>query len=287
MSSPRSVFITGSSTGIGAECALRLDRAGWQVFAGVRRTEDADRLAAQASERLRPVLIDVTDPASVRAAVETVGSATGGVLHGLVNNAGLALGGPMEFVPMDVLRRQFEVNVFGLVAVTQAFLPLIHRGTGRLVNIGSMSGRVASPLVGPYAASKFAVAAISDVLRLELAWSGVQVSEVAPGVVLTPIWEKGVREVEDVLVGIPPEGLARYQVLLAAFRRLLRGAMRRGISADRVSAAVAHALTARRPRPRYLLGFDGKLRLLALTILPVRWTDALVLRVIRRMGTPR
>lgn len=279
----RSVVITGASTGIGEACALSLDRQGWRVFAAVRREEDGRRLQARASERLRPILLDVTDSPGIAAVVQEVASAVGpGGLQGLVNNAGIAVGGPLEFISLDQFRWQFEVNVFGLLQVTQQFLPLIRTGRGRIVNIGSIAGRVASPMVGPYCASKHAVEALTDALRLELAPWDLHVSVVEPGVVATPIWDKGVREMDAELARMPAEGLERYDLLIRAFRRLLGGASQRGVSPDVVARRVEHALTSRRPRHRYLVGKDARLRLMAQTILPRRWMDALVQRVLRQ-----
>jgi NAD(P)-dependent dehydrogenase (short-subunit alcohol dehydrogenase family) len=279
----RSVLITGASTGIGEACALSLDRQGWRVFAAVRQEEDGRRLQGQASERLHPVLLDVTDGPAIAAAVQVVESAVGpGGLQGLVNNAGIAVGGPLEFISLEQFRWQFEVNVFGLLQVTQMFLPLIRTGQGRIVNIGSIAGRVASPMVGPYCASKHAVEALTDALRLELAPWGLHVSVVEPGVVATPIWDKGIREMDAGLARMPAGGLERYDVLIRAFRQLLSGASRRGVTPDAVAKRVEHALTARRPPHRYLVGTDARLRLAAQTILPRRWMDALILRVLRQ-----
>jgi NAD(P)-dependent dehydrogenase (short-subunit alcohol dehydrogenase family) len=283
----RSVVITGASTGIGEACALSLDRRGWQVFAAVRREEDGRRLQARASERLRPVLLDVTDGPGIAAAVREVASAVGpGGVQGLVNNAGIAVGGPLEFISLEQFRWQFEVNVFGLLQVTQLFLPLIRTGHGRIVNIGSIAGRVASPMVGPYCASKHAVEALTDALRLELAPWELHVSVVEPGVVATPIWDKGVREMDAELARMPAQGLERYDLLIRAFRRLLGGASQRGVMPDAVARRVEHALTSRRPRHRYLVGTDARLRLMAQTILPRRWVDALIQRVLRRAAGP-
>jgi NAD(P)-dependent dehydrogenase (short-subunit alcohol dehydrogenase family) len=283
----RSVVITGASTGIGEACALSLDRRGWQVFAAVRREEDGRRLQARASERLRPVLLDVTDGPGIAAAVREVASAVGpGGVQGLVNNAGIAVGGPLEFISLEQFRWQFEVNVFGLLQVTQLFLPLIRTGHGRIVNIGSIAGRVASPMVGPYCASKHAVEALTDALRLELAPWNLHVSVVEPGVVATPIWDKGVREMDAELARMPAQGLERYDLLIRAFRRLLAGASQRGVTPDAVARRVEHALTSRRPRHRYLVGTDARLRLMAQTILPRRWVDALIQRVLRRAAGP-
>lgn len=186
-----SVLITGSSTGIGQACALEFHRRGFQVFAGVRREQDGQRLWEQTSDRLVPVLIDVTDAESIANTAAMIREATGEKgLVGLVNNAGITVAFPLEFIPLEELRRQLEVNVVGHVAVTQAMLPMLRTARGRIVNVSSISGRIAAPYVGPYAASKHALEAISDSLRIELRNFGIHVALIEPGDVDTPIWQK-------------------------------------------------------------------------------------------------
>lgn len=282
---PRSLLITGASTGIGNACALGFDRAGWTVFAGVRREEDGTRLAAQASDRLRWLLLDVTDSSQIVTAVDTVEQALAGAgLDALVNNAGIAMAAPVEFVPLDTLRRQFEVNVIGLVHVTQAFLPLIRRARGRIVNVGSIAGRVTTPLLSPYCASKHAVEAVTDALRMELTPWGIEVSVVEPGVVDTPIWEKGSAQMQERLEAMSPEALRLYHPLIRAIGNVVRGAPKRGIPVERVVRAVRHAIESPRPLPRYLVGRDARIRLLLQTVLPRRWMDAIILRFLRRVA---
>lgn len=281
----RSVVITGCSTGIGEDAALRLDLLGWRVFAGVRKAEDGRRLAGKASPRLRWLRIDVTDEDSIAAAAAEVAEAVGDAgLDGLVNNAGIAVGAPMEAVALDRLRWQFEVNVFGLVAVTQAMMPSLRKANGRIVNIGSIAGRVTSPVVGPYCASKHAVEAISDALRLELGPSGMQVSVIEPGVILTPIWDKALATPDSPLSA---EMAERYAAPITLIAKTARRAQKHGTPVGRVSDAIIHALTASHSRHRYVVGRDAKIRLALQTVLPRRWMDALVQRVIRKYGQPR
>jgi NAD(P)-dependent dehydrogenase (short-subunit alcohol dehydrogenase family) len=277
----KAVVVTGASTGIGEACALRLDAMGFRVFAGVRREQDADRLRAKASSRLTPVMIDVTDAASVAAAAELVGREAAGRLAGLVNNAGISVAGPMEFVPLDELRRQLEVNVIGQVAVTQAFMPLLRRGRGRIVNIGSVSGRLATPFLGPYSASKFAMEAISDAERIELRPWGLHVAIVEPGSIATPIWEKGQAEADRLERLLPPQAHALYDAAIAAMRALARETAARGIPPDAVARVVAHALTSNRPRTRYLVGLDARVQALLAKALPDRLRDALLVRLLK------
>ena len=206
------MVITGASTGIGAACATHLRGLGFRIFGGVRKPEDAERLRSAGAE---PLTIDVTDADSIRSAASQLGDAP---LAGLVNNAGVAVAGPVEFVPIEELRHQLEVNVIGQVAVTQAFLPALRRARGRVVNIGSIGGRVALPLLSPYAASKFALEAITDSLRRELRPWGMHVSIVEPGAVATPIWDKSRAANEEVASRMPPESLELYGKLIDRIR---------------------------------------------------------------------
>jgi NAD(P)-dependent dehydrogenase (short-subunit alcohol dehydrogenase family) len=268
------VVITGASTGIGEACAFHLDALGFRVFAGVRDPADGERLTRAASDRLVPVHLDVTDAVSVQAAVETVAHALGDApLSGLVNNAGIAVASPLEFVPLDALRRQMEVNVIGQVAVTQAFLPPLRRARGRIVNMGSMAGRFASPFMGPYNASKFALEALTDSLRLELRPWGIHVSIVEPGVIATPIWQKSLLAAGELTAAMPEEAHTLYGRAIESIRRGVENIG--GIPAEKVARVVAHALTARRPRPRYVVGRDARTAV-GLSYLPTRMRDWLV-----------
>ncbi len=268
----KTVVITGASTGIGRACALDLDRRGFGVFATVRQAADGAALAMQASAHLRTLYLDVTDEASIRQAAAEVAAAVGEAgLHGLVNNAGVAEPGPLEFLPLDRLRRQFEVNVTGQVAVTQAFLPLLRRARGRIVNVGSIGGRSVLPFAGAYCASKYALEAVTDALRMELQPAGVEVVIVEPGGVATPIWDKALDE------ALPPEVEAVYGPALAAMKNAVAKVSTEGVPAEAVARVVHAALTARRPRTRYLVGRMAYLRLL-LQKLPDRLRDRLLLR---------
>ena len=277
----RNCLITGASTGIGRAAALRLDRSGLRVFAGVRRPADGDALRADASERMTPVMLDVTDPASIESTLKVVADAVGdGGLGGLVNNAGIGISGAIEFLDLDELRRQLEVNVVGLVAVTQRFLPLIRRARGRVVNIGSMGGYNAAPFLGPYAASKFAVEALTDSLRRELRPWQIEVSIVEPGSIDTEIWGKAWAYADDVRAGLSEEGHALYDASVDRMIDYAKKGATRAIPADAVARAIEHALTARRPRTRYRVGLDAKLVRILTRVLPDRWMDALLMRMI-------
>lgn len=278
------VLITGASTGIGAACARSLDARGFRVFAGVRRPEDGDALRRGASSGVAPVILDVTDAASITAAAETLAEALGpSGLAGLVNNAGIVVGGPLELLPIDALRLQFETNVVGLVAVTQQFLPLLRRGRGRIVNVGSIAGRMATPLVGAYGASKFALEALTDALRVEVQPWGIEVALIEPGAVATPIWDKSRAAAAALQHDVSAEALSLYRDAIAAIEATAARSARDAISTDAVTRAVLHALVAGRPRTRYLVGKRARLQAL-IARLPDRLRDRLLTRAI---GLPR
>jgi NAD(P)-dependent dehydrogenase (short-subunit alcohol dehydrogenase family) len=276
----RAVVITGASSGIGEACAMEMDRRGWRVFAGVRSEEAAQGLRAQASARLVPVMIDVTDPDGLADAARTVAAVVGEAgLNGLVNNAGIVVPGPLELIPLEQLRNQLEVNVIGQVAATQAFLPLLRAGRGRIVNMGSISGRLATPYLGPYAASKFALEAISDALRQELRHFGISVSIVEPTSIKTPIWEK----TEKVADRLGRQMDARLDELygedIAAFRAMSRRAAEYGLPVETVVRAVVHALCARRPKTRYPVGSQTRWAIFGKRVLRDRTMDWIVRKV--------
>jgi NAD(P)-dependent dehydrogenase (short-subunit alcohol dehydrogenase family) len=278
----RAVLITGASTGIGAACALHLDRLGLLVFAGVRKIEDGEALQRHGPARLVPLLLDVTDQASIQRSHAMVSERVGsGGLFGLVNNAGIAVVGPLEAVPIPDLRRQLEINVIGQVAVTQAFLPLIRQARGRIVNMGSIAGRAAMPLMGPYSASKFALEALTDSLRLEVQQWGIEVSIVEPGAIATPIWEKSGKEAVYLEATTTAELRALYGTVIAAVRKVVEQAAARAIPSDAVAKVVEEALTSSCPKTRYLVGTDAKLRALMVKLLPDRISDSVLTWVLK------
>jgi NAD(P)-dependent dehydrogenase (short-subunit alcohol dehydrogenase family) len=238
-------------------------------------------LKAKASSRLTPLLIDVTDTASIAAAAQSVGGTMGDAgLAGLVNNAGIAVSGPLEVVPIDAFRRQFEVNVIGQVAVTQAFLPLLRKARGRVVNIGSVNGALSVPYMGPYSASKFALEAVTDALRVELRTWGIRVSAVEPGQIQTPIWEKSIAAADQLSKTVAPEILSLYEADLAALRRAVERFARSASPVDRVVQAVVHALMARRPKTRYFLGWHVRLPFKGMKMLNDRVRDWIVRKLL-------
>lgn len=275
----RSALITGASTGIGRATALWLDGNGWQVFAGVRKEEDAASLREAGSERLAPLMLDVTDAGQIAAAAERVGAEVGEAgLDGLVNNAGIAVPGPLETLPIEDFRRQIDVNLTAQVEVTQAMLPAIRRARGRIVFITSIGGLMAFPMFGAYHAAKFGLEAVGDVFRQELRPWGISVSVVEPGSIATPIWERGEAEV-DAIAGRARDGHADlYGKAIDAYREVARKTGERGIPPEKVAARIEHALSARRPRTRYLVGADARGQALAIRILPDRLVDRIVAR---------
>jgi len=276
------VVVTGASTGIGHACALHLDRIGFRVFAGVRKDEDAERLRTVGSERLAPLRIDVTDAASIRAAADEVQAELGNEpLSGLVNNAGIAVSGPVEYLPIEEVRKQLEVNFIGQVAVTQAFLPLLRRSRGRVVNIGSVGGEVALPFLSPYAASKHAMEGFSDSLRREVESLGVHVSVVRPGAIQSSIWERGNAAADEVLASVPPEALEVYGDAVRGARAAANKRAQQAIPAQEVADVVEHALTSDKPKTRYVVGRTGKAMVKLERWLPDRVFDRLVARAMR------
>lgn len=273
----RNVVVTGASSGIGRATAEHLADSGWHVFAGVRKQGDADALAGPS---VTPLLLDVTDEDALRAAVRLVGERTGGRLDGLVNNAGISLGAPVEFVDLDELRTMFEVNVVGLVATTQEFLPLLREAPGRIVCIGSISGRFAFPFLGGYAATKHAVEALCDSLRTELRPWQLPVSLVEPGNVDTAIWDKGRTDFDAKVAAWPEEARQLYGDKVPLMRRIVEQSQSHSVPPQRVARAVEHALTAPRPRTRYLVGADAYAQAI-LRRLPDRSRDAAVTAGIR------
>jgi len=273
----RAALVTGASTGIGRATALRLDAAGWRVFAGVRREEDAESLRREGSERLAPLHLDVTDAEQIAAAAARVEAEAQGGLAGLVNNAGVAVPSPLETIPLEDFRRQVEVNLTGQVAVTQAMLPALRRARGRVVFISSIGGRIAFPLTGAYHAAKFGVEAVGDVFRQELAPWGMRVAIVEPGSIDTPIWDRGERAADEIGERAPHRD-ALYGRAIERYREVVRQTAERGIPPEKVARVVEHALDSRRPRARYLVGIDAKVQARLRPLIPTPLFDRIVAR---------
>jgi NAD(P)-dependent dehydrogenase (short-subunit alcohol dehydrogenase family) len=273
VSRERIALITGASTGIGEACAKLLAEEGWLVYAGVRKAADGDRVEGLVPGRIRALQIDVTDAAQISAAAARVRDEQGR-LDGLVNNAGIAVAAPLEYVPIEMLRRQLEVNVTGQMAVTQAFLPLLREARGRISFISSTNGFLSVPFTGPYCASKFAIEAIADALRVELRPWGIEVSSIQPGAIATPIWEKSRGEADALADSLPEEAHRLYSEAIAAMHREVdRTVAERVIPPEEVAKCVLHAFTARRPKTRYRVGKDALPQYLIARWLPDRLRD--------------
>ena len=263
----RLALVTGASTGIGRATALHLASLGYEVLAGVRRAPDAP----QGTE---PLLLDVTSEHDVNAAAHRIGD----TLDALVNNAGIAITGPVEVIPVEEWRRQMDVNLLGQVAVTRALIPALLQARGRIVNMSSIGGRVAGPLFGPYAASKFALEAMTDALRREIEPHGVRVVSVEPGGIATPIWGKGLEAAGSAMSGMSDGARARYSPVIAAVSKQARRQAEHGLPPEDVAAVVGRALTAPRPRTRYVVGREARVQAMLARVLPDRAFDALVAR---------
>ena len=276
------VVITGASSGIGRACALHLVKRGFTVFAGVRKESDGLALRSVSSELMKPVIIDVTVPESIEEAklqVERIVAGSGMSLD-LVNNAGITLGGPLEFLSPEDFTKELDVNLIGVLRVTQAFLPMIRQYRGRIVNMSSTSGLIAFPFLGPYAASKFGLEAISDAWRIELRPWNIPVSIIEPGDVATPLWEKSVGFVHRMVQQWPRRAFTLYGPIISLNDKIKR----HGIGPEKVAFAVEHALCSRRPHPRYRVGQNLALMDVVMN-LPLGIRDRLIAGQLPRYGT--
>ncbi len=254
----RSVLVTGASTGIGASCATHLAERGWTVHAGVRRTVDGDRLVDEADGDVRPLPLDVTDAGQIDGAVERLRAECPGGLDGVINNAGIVAAGPVELLTDEEWRSVFDVNVFGAVAVTRATLPLLRRARGRLVFVGSISGRTSAPALAAYSSSKHAIEAICEALRHELRPQGVRVALIEPGAVVTPIWQKSASAMDGMLARFDDDTRPLYDWMIPMGERMLADGESDGVPASEVAEVVELALTSSRPRARYVIGTQAK-----------------------------
>lgn len=275
------VLITGAGRGIGRGIALRMAARGWQVHAGVRRAEDGERLASEATPgAIVPVMLDVTDGAAVQALPEALPDR----LDALVNNAGVVVDGPIEGLTLDELRRQFEINVFGQVAVTQALLERLRQSRGRIVFMSSVSGRLATPWTGAYNASKFALEGLADSMRVELRPWGIKVILVEPTSTDTDLWRDALNQLDRTEAALAPHHRHLYSKHLAGMRRTTKVIQKQAVSPDQVVAVVEKALTASRPRARYPVGVLSKVQLALGAITPTAVMDVSLARL---TGVPR
>ncbi|HVN22140.1 MAG TPA: SDR family NAD(P)-dependent oxidoreductase [Dongiaceae bacterium] len=281
----KAVLITGASSGIGRACVLEMSRAGWRVFATVRKATDGERLLREAGPNAQPIIMDVQSGASiVTAAREVESQLAGRGLDGLVNNAGIGTVRPLEYASADDMREIFEINVFGQIAVTQAFSRLLRQAKGRIANITSVGVNIAIPFGGLLNASKSAFSMLSDTMRLELRPSGIRVSSIEPGAISTPAVEKTLGDIKQVIASLPPEGQAQYGAILRHFGQLAYEREKDGSAPEVVSRAVHHALTSKRPRIRYRVGKHAKLLATLPKVLPESLLDSLRLRMFGLSG---
>lgn len=283
----RTVLVTGAESGIGASTVDLLAARGFRTFAGVKTQERARDFAHHGPGEAVPLVIDVTDHSSIVHAVHElrrVSDSNG--LWALVNNAGVALGGPLELLPIQAFRQQLEVNVVGPLALIQHCLPLLRQGPGRIVNVSSISGRLAVPFAGAYAASKFALEALSDALRRELRPWSIHVSIIEPGATATPIWRKAIDRATRLADAVPADLKVLYTPAISAAMREALASGDHGQPPAAVARAILRAVAARRPRPRYLVGSDAHVKSLIITLLTTRLVDRLIHRSLRRFLAP-
>lgn len=276
MQNKQSILITGASSGIGKECALYLDKLGFMVFAGVRTNKSGEALKKETSDKLKTIILDVTKKETIAGAVEIISQETEYPLFGLVNNAGVGLRGTLEITPETELRNLLEVNVIGLHAVTRAFLPLLRNNKGRIVNIGSEASFVAGPNSSSYAASKFAVRAISDSLRLELINFDMYVSLIAPTSTHSDIWKKNKIYRENLHKNIGPELREAYSFFLKMDERATLENIK-AVSALEVAKCIAHALISKKPKYEYTVGKNSK-KYYRLSLLPKNISTGYMIR---------
>ena len=269
------IFVTGASTGIGNASALRLAKAGYDVIPGLRRDEPLPDPVKP------PVLIDLGDPDSIEPAAKQVLDRAAGNLVGLVNNAGINVNGPFETVELDEWRQQFEVNLFGHIALTKSLLPALLETKGRIVTVGSIGGRFSAPFLGPYSASKFAVRGWMDAMRLELKPHGVRAILVEPGSIATPMWEKGTAAASDRIADLSPKMRQRYEKQMEGALKMAAFAESHAIPADDCAKVIERALAAGHPSGRYLVGSDAKVQA-GLAVLPTRILDAVTGKLMRQ-----
>ena len=267
------VLITGASRGIGKSIAMYLAGRGWDVIAGVRTENDAQALAQV--PRVSTVLLDVTDDDQVAALPDAIP----GPLDAVVNNAGIAVSGPLEALSPAELRHQFEVNVVGQLAVTAAVLPLLRESRGRILFISSVNGRISLPLLGAYSASKFALEAAADALRVELRPWGIRVSVIQPAQTDTDLWRKADQSVDEMEAAMSARHRALYAKHIAGMRKSIPISRRLAVHPDKVAAVVEKALTAASPRPRYPVGVGPALQMALLPKVPTRLRDSLLSRM--------
>ncbi|HTJ62414.1 MAG TPA: SDR family NAD(P)-dependent oxidoreductase [Alphaproteobacteria bacterium] len=285
------ILITGTSTGIGRAATFTLAEHGYRVLAAVRKQDDIESLLAEAAARglkgsVEPIILDVTDAGQIAAAVDIVNAkiAAGGRLHAVVHNAGAQTAGPIETMPLDAWRSQFEVLFFGPVALTQQLLPQLRASRGRVINVTSIGGIMPGPMIAAYQAAKAALEAVSDSMRIEFSPFGVHVCAIAPGGISTPMLDRSPDQLNRLADALPKSLQPLYADALRAYAKTVASAQRASTSPAKASLTILRAVTASRPKTRYLIGTDAKLGAFLKHNLPDRWMDAITFRLV---GLPR
>jgi NAD(P)-dependent dehydrogenase (short-subunit alcohol dehydrogenase family) len=269
-----SILITGASTGIGWDCSLELAKMGWRVFATVRKEADGKKLVDASSGEVTPVIMDISDYESVKkGALIIEEKLAGDGLDALFNNAGISVQGPMEIIPVKMFEEQMRVNVFGHFYVTQVFLPMIRRVKGRILFMSSESGRITIPLVGPYSASKFALESMANAFRIELLPSGIGVSLIEAATIKTPMWDKIDITTEKMIAMLPQQARELYKTELHTLLVFPKKQAQMGIPMKKVTRAVIRALSVRRPKARYVVGWEAWLFIILHKVFPTRLVD--------------
>jgi NAD(P)-dependent dehydrogenase (short-subunit alcohol dehydrogenase family) len=283
--SQKSVLVTGASTGIGWAISLELANRDWRVFSAVRKDTDAKKLREASSGKITPVIMDIVDYESVKKGAGEIEKMLGGAgLDALFNNAGISVQGPMEIIPIEMFEQQIRVNVFGHLFVTQTFLPLIRKAKGNIVFMSSESGRVTLPLVGPYSASKFALEAVANALRVELLHSGIKVSLVEAATIKTPMWEKIDTTTEKVIAAAPQQARDLYEAELETLIRIPRIQAGAGIPMEKVVGVIHRAMTEPRPKARYIVGWEAWAFIYSYAVMPTRIMDWITSKMARSVG---
>jgi len=278
MNNPKNILITGTSSGIGRYAVEILTARGHFVFAGCRQPQDAEEIKKINSDKIQPIIIDVTNDESIRRAKEEIAK-SGRPLDVLFNNAGLALGGPLETLKIDDIKKLYEVNFFGYVRMIQNFLPLLRLSQGRIINISSISGLFTIPFTIPYSTSKHAVEALADGLRRELRAQKIKVVLIEPGSIKTPIWKKSANWWGEV-IKLSPETLSYYQPAITNFIKLFRSKSAHASELSKLKNALIRAVEKSNPRARYQAYFTNRLTALLVKFLPVKFLDWLFGRLL-------
>lgn len=290
-SKAKTILVTGASSGIGWATSLELAEKGWRVFAAVRKEEDAKKLKDASSNKVIPILMDIVDYESVkRGAADIEKMLEGDGLDALFNNAGISVQGPIEIIPIDMFEQQIRVNVFGHLFVTQTFLPLVRRAQGRIIFTSSESGRVTLPLMAPYSASKFALEAMANALRIELRRWKIKVSLMELQTIKTPMWEKIDTTTEKLVAGISQASRELYQHELRTLSVFPKWQAEMGISMNKAVRAIIRALNARTPKARYLVGWESRLLVYSYALWPTAmmdWFSSNVMILLGRLIKPK